>query len=80
LGAEAAFTPDWRRRTGTTNYDNALYWNAVGALIIREAIAQGGFWTELFDPDKIAEHWQHAPDRLAIVHLLPQVLEGQFLS
>lgn len=76
---EAVPPSSWRQCTGTANYDNRLYWNTVGAPIIREALAEGGFWTELFDPELAKEQWETAPDRLAMVHLLSKALEGEFV-
>jgi hypothetical protein len=70
----------WRQSRGTSHYDGLLYWKEVGEPIIREALAEGGFWTEIFDPDLTAKQWHAAPDHLAILHLLPHVLEGHFLS
>ena len=78
--AEGVFPSNWRQCTGTRNYDSALYWKQIGAPIIREALVERGFWTELFDPDKTEEQWQHTPDRLAIVHLVPHVLQGRPFS
>jgi len=60
---------------GNENYSTSLYWQAVGQPIIREAFAQGGFWTEIYDPDLAKEHWHAAGDELAIAHLLPGVVE-----
>jgi len=77
---EAAVAESWRQRTGTRNYDPVLYWKEIGAPIIREALAEGGFWTEIFDPDLTEQQWHTAPDHLAIVHLLPQVLGGRLPS
>jgi hypothetical protein len=78
--SETGFGGSWRQCTGTRNYDAQLYWKEVGEPIIREALAEGGFWTEIFDPDLAKQQWHVAPDHLAILHLLPHVLEGHFLS
>lgn len=34
----------------------------------------------IFDPDRAKENWQAAPDDLAIVHLLPHLLQDPFPS
>jgi hypothetical protein len=66
----------WRRPVGNKNYDSRLYWQAVGRPILEEALAVGGWWTEVFEPDLAADHWREAPDELAILHLLPRALLG----
>jgi len=70
----------WRECTGRSDYDSLLYWKGVGMPIIHDALAEGGFWTEVFDPKVAEEQWLTAPDQLAIVHLLPQVLGGRLPS
>lgn len=67
----------WRQSTGTTHYDHLLYWKEVGQPIIREALAEGGFWSEIFDPELTEQQWQASPDVLAVMHLLPLVLQSQ---
>jgi hypothetical protein len=47
----------------------------VGKPIIDEALAQGGFWTEVFDPDLGQKEWHIAPNDLAMLYLMPQVLQ-----
>lgn len=74
------FPSGWKQSSGTADYDNLLYWKMVGKPIIDEALAQGGFWTKIFDPDRAKENWQAAPDDLAILHLLPHLLQGPFPS
>ncbi len=56
---------------GNEKYDTRLYWQMVGEPVIRDALAEGGFWTTIFDPDLARAQWQAAPDPLAIAHLLP---------
>ena len=67
----------WRQSTGTSHYDHMLYWKGVGAPIIREALDEGGFWTEVFDPELAEQQWQASPDILAVLHLLPLMIQSQ---
>ena len=61
---------DWKRPMGRENYDGVSYWGTVGRPLIEEALANGGFWTEVFDPDAVAAGWQEKPDLLPILYLL----------
>ena len=70
-------TPDWRPPTGKENYDSLGYWEAVGRPIIQEALAECGFWTEIFDPDVAERQWPAAPDELAMLYLLPDALQSR---
>ena len=65
---------DWKQPNGNDNYNSSLYWETVGKPIIEEALSQGGLWTKIFDPDKTIRKWQSAPDDLAILYLLQNVL------
>lgn len=65
---------DWRQPRGNHHYDSALYWTTVGAPIIEQALAEPGWWTELFDPASARRKWQEAPDELAIAYLLPEAM------
>ena len=76
LERKTVISASWKRPKGGYNYDSSLYWKAVGEPIIHEALARGGFWTEIFDPDMAEKWWQAAPDDLAIVHLLPEMLRS----
>jgi hypothetical protein len=52
----------------------------VGKPLLEEAFEAGGFWTELFDPDRAKEEWKEfksGADVIAITHVLPQVLAGE---
>jgi hypothetical protein len=51
-------------------------WLSVAEPTVREALADGGAWTELFSPDLVAEHWPAAPDQIAIAHLLDETVES----
>jgi len=70
-------TPDWRPPRGKENYDSLGYWEAVGRPIIQEALGQGGFWTEIFDPDAAEKQWPVAPDEFAMLYLLPDALQDR---
>lgn len=75
-GASPSVTSrDWKQPTGRENYNGPRYWETVGRPLIDEALAEGGFWTEVFDPDLARTQWQAAPDILAILHLLPGVIQ-----
>ena len=66
---------NWKRPYSRDDYDNKLYWQEVAKPLIDECLEREGFWTEIFDPDLAREHWISAPDELAIMHLLPEVLQ-----
>ncbi|MEO5590713.1 MAG: hypothetical protein ABIS03_14080 [Gemmatimonadaceae bacterium] len=66
---------DWKQPKGRHNYDGGLYWQAIGKPLIEDGLAHGGLWTEVFDPDIARREWKKAPDELAVVLLLPQVLQ-----
>ena len=65
---------NWKQSNGKDYYNFGLYWKVVGKPIIDAAISQGGFWTEVFDPLLAEKEWHNAPDDLAMLHLIPQVL------
>ncbi len=67
-------TPHWACPTGRENYDGSQYWQTVGRPLIDEALAHGGFWTDVFDPDLAARLWTANPDLLAILDLLPRAI------
>jgi hypothetical protein len=48
--------------------------NAAGSALVVEALAEGGFWTEVLDPDRAREEWRAATDELIMLHLLPRAL------
>jgi hypothetical protein len=73
---QAEMSSSWKRPWGRENYDGPLYWQQVGKPLIDEALARGGFWTQIFDPDLAGKHWQTNPDALAILYLLPDVLQN----
>ncbi len=75
VGSESSH-PTWKRPDGNDNYSSTLYWQEVGRPIIDELLAQGGWWTEVFDPSLAAERWQAAPDELAVISLLAEFFEG----
>jgi hypothetical protein len=77
---EPADTPRWRSVRHHRKYHYKFYWKDVGALLLAEAFEQGGFWTEVFDPDAARTGWAQSgstADTLAITHLLPRVLTGE---
>jgi len=51
------FPSGWKQSSGTADYDNLLYSKMVGKPIIDDALDQGGFWTMIFDPDRVKENW-----------------------
>lgn len=55
-------------------YDARLAWREVGASLIEDALRDGGFWTEVFDPDLTRLHAFEAPDELAMLAVLEDVL------
>jgi hypothetical protein len=74
--AGTADTADWRKQRGNHHYDSRLYWRSVGSPIIEEALAEEGWWTEVFDPSSARSTWHDAPDELAIAYLLPEAIAG----
>ncbi|MCX7011939.1 MAG: hypothetical protein NTW86_05125 [Candidatus Sumerlaeota bacterium] len=61
------------RQAGAQSYDNLRYWRIVGQPLLQEAFRDGGFWTQVFDPDRARASWTEAPDDLAILHILSAV-------
>ena len=66
----------WRQPEGNRNYNSSLYWATVGRPLIDDALARGGFWTDVFDPDLVEKQWSAAPDDVALLDLLPRVMES----
>jgi hypothetical protein len=71
---DAVARANWMECTGVRNYNDALYWQDVGAPLIREALAREGLWVQLFEPALAQQRWHESADRLAMIHLLPLVL------
>lgn len=69
-----ASSTNWKRSNGKDYYDYALYWQVIGKPLIDEAIAHGGFWTEIFEPDLAQSRSEIGPNELTMLYLLPQVL------
>ncbi len=68
-------TLGWKQSDGEKYYNLSLYWKDVGKPIIDDAIACGGFWTEVFDPDLIKKDWLSVADDIVMLHLLPEILQ-----
>ena len=67
----------WRRHSRHRKYHYKFYWKDVGLPLIQEALDQGGFWTDVFDPTGVDDEgwrWRSRPDAVVILHLLPGVL------
>lgn len=58
---------------GRRNYNNKLYWQAVGQPLIDAALKEGGFWTRIYDPSAIRTAWAEAPDDLGTMYLLERI-------
>jgi hypothetical protein len=81
--AEPGELPRWREVRHHRKYHYKFYWTDVGLPLLEEAFAQGGFWSEVFDPDAARTDWVGVGERsgnadaLAVAHLLPKVLAGE---
>jgi len=76
---EPADTPRWRSVRHHRKYHYKFYWKDVGQPLLEEAFQQGGFWTEVFEPDAARDGWARSgstADAIAVAHLLPAVLTG----
>lgn len=76
-GVDEAELPRWRQVRHHRKYHYKFYWKDVGLPLLEEAFEQGGFWTEIFEPEAARRGWMEAgnlADALAIAHLLPEVL------
>jgi len=76
-GANGAPAERWRTVRHHRKYHYKYFWKDVGQPLLAEAFAQGGFWSELFEPDAARASWlgsTQTADALAIAHLLPDVL------
>ena len=72
---EEKVLPDWRRGRRWGKYRNEAYWEQVGSPLVDEALKTGGFWCDVFEPERIREQWNRskgAADALVIAHLLPK--------
>lgn len=77
-------TPDWAdypyvKKRASTNpamlyYDLHAYWKTTGAAVVQEAIAAGGFWTDVFDATQTRKLPYAAADELTMMYLLPEML------
>jgi hypothetical protein len=63
-----------RQHQHSRYYDARRFWSETGAALVDEALRDGGFWTEVFDPDAVREHAFEAPDELTMLAMLPRVL------
>lgn len=78
--AEERDVPRWRRTARFRKFHYKFYWQDVGLPLLEEAFEQGGFWTELFDPDRARSEWsatKSGAEVIAIAHVLPRVLAGE---
>ncbi len=64
------------QRGDSRYYDARRSWREAGAPLIEDALREGGFWTEVFDPDLARRHAFDAPDELAMLALLPGELSA----
>jgi hypothetical protein len=84
----ATHAPEWagvpherelRRRHGDDGRTTDEAWEAVAEPIVREALTEGGTWTEMLSPELVAADWRAAPDHVAIAHLLDEAVEAKVL-
>jgi len=71
--------PRWRETRRFRKFDSKRYWKEVGRPLVDEALREGGFWTELFEPEAARARWREfkaGADVLVLTHLLPKVLSG----
>ncbi|MGE3174421.1 MAG: hypothetical protein AB7O97_17455 [Planctomycetota bacterium] len=67
--------PEWRAQRRRHKFGYRAYWRTVAYPLIDEALEQGGFWTEIFDPDLARAHWldkKSGGDLIALLHLIPE--------
>jgi hypothetical protein len=77
---ESAAEPRWRRTARHRKFHYKYYWKDVGLPLLTEAFEAGGFWTELFEPERARTEWntfKSGADVIAIAHVLPRVLAGE---
>lgn len=69
--------PEWRQERRRHKFGYRSYWRTMAFPLVEEAFAQGGLWTEIFDPDLARQHWLEAKtggDLIALLHVLPGVV------
>ncbi len=72
--------PRWRQTGRHRKFHYKYFWKDVGKPLLDEAFDQGGFWTQLFEPDQARAEWntfKSGADVIVIAHVLPQVLAGE---
>jgi hypothetical protein len=78
--AEEPELPRWRQTARFRRFHYKYYWKDVGKPLVKQALADGGFWTEVFDPERARATWsdtKSGPDIVLLAWLLPQVLAGE---
>ena len=67
--------PMWRRGKRWNKYKHPLYWEMAASSLVAEAMADSGFWREIFDAEATQEHWNQTKgvaDAVVMCHLLPR--------
>jgi hypothetical protein len=68
---------DLRRRDPNDRRAVERAWETVAEPVVREALDEGGTWTQIFSPDLVAARWKTAPDHVAMAHLLDETMRAQ---
>jgi len=71
--------PKWRSGSTYHSFSYRKFWRDVGRPLLDEAFAEGGFWTQIFDPDTAREEYskfKYGADVLVVAHLLSTVLRS----
>ena len=71
----------WRQSTGSRDFDRRIYWNEIGAPLIKEAFESGGLWTRILDVDQAGRMWNarnlHHADLIAVMYLVEKRLREE---
>lgn len=64
----------WMLSNNSNYFNRHLFWQQAGAPLLKEGLATGHFWREIFDAAKIKEHTFTAGDELVMLCQLEKVL------
>ncbi|MCE5231094.1 hypothetical protein LLG95_16070 [bacterium] len=60
-------------QSGRRDYNNGIYWQTVGRPLVERAMKEGGFWTEVFDPQPTVAGWEEGPDDTVVMAILERI-------
>jgi hypothetical protein len=67
---------DWRRSNNTGYFNRLEFWRQVGADLIDDSLANGSFWRQVYDPDRIPEGGFALGDELTMLRELEWLINS----